>query len=130
MELTSYYNYTDVPTELDSSVLLNDFDAWDELKDLPNNLPTQEEVQNWPATFIRWYGAKAFVLYYGIDLPTEAQWEYAASGGEQFKYATSDGNVNGDGTSANWNYLVWRFRRWDMCSTLKLTSRILLDYIT
>jgi formylglycine-generating enzyme required for sulfatase activity len=100
MELTNYYNYTEVPYELDTTVLLNDYENWDELKDLP----TLEEVKNWPASFIRWYGAKAFAMFYNLDLPTEAQWEYAASGGNKFKYATADGNVNGDGTSANWNF--------------------------
>ncbi|MBT3895425.1 MAG: SUMF1/EgtB/PvdO family nonheme iron enzyme [Candidatus Marinimicrobia bacterium] len=105
MELTNYYNYTDVSHEPDESILLNDYDSWSELADYPNNLPTVLEVSNWPATFIRWYGAKAFVLFYNIDLPSEAQWEYAARGGSEFNYSTSDGNINHDGSSANWNYL-------------------------
>lgn len=103
-ELTDYYNYTNVMMELDSTSLLNDFDSWPELSDLPNNLPTMEEVKNWPASFIRWYGAKGYAMFYNLDLPTEAQWEYAAQGGEENKYATSDGLVNSDGTSANWNF--------------------------
>jgi len=105
IELTNYYNYTNVSRQEDRSVLLNDYSGWEELANYPNNLPTLGEVKNWSATFIRWYGAKAFVMYYGIDLPTEAQWEYAAQGGAGFVYATSDGNINGDGTSANWNHL-------------------------
>ena len=105
IELTNYYNYSNVSHQKDTSVLLNDYNDWEELADYPNNLPTVEEVKNWPATFIRWYGAKAFVMYFGIDLPTEAQWEYAAQGGAEFIYATSDGNVNGDGSSAIWNHL-------------------------
>ena len=103
--LTDYYNYTDIPYELDTSQLLNDYNDWEELADFPNNMPSHEEIAQWPATFIRWYGAKAFVLFYEIDLPTEAQWEYAACGGSDFVYATSDGNVNYDGSSANWNFL-------------------------
>ncbi len=105
MELTNYYNYTDVSHQEDTSVLLNDFYDWEELADYPNNLPTVLEVSHWPATFIKWYGAKAFTLFYGVDLPTEAQWEFAAQGGAGFIYATADGNVYGDGTSANWNHL-------------------------
>jgi len=105
IELTNYYNYTDVSHQEDTSVLLNDFNDWEELADYPNNLPTVLEVSHWPATFIKWYGAKAFTLFYGVDLPTEAQWEFAAQGGAGFIYATADGNVYGDGTSANWNYL-------------------------
>lgn len=103
--LTNYYNYTNIPHQEDKSVLLNDYADWEELSDYPNNLPTLEEVKSWPATFIRWYGAKAFVLYYDLDLPTEAQWEFAAQGGAGFVYATSDGGIAGDGSDANWNFL-------------------------
>lgn len=103
--LTNYYNYSSISHEEDTdSGLLNDYDNWPELSDFPDNMPTKEDIRNWPVTFIRWYGAKAFALYYDYDLPTEAQWEYAAKGQENFVYATADGNVNGDGTSANWNY--------------------------
>ncbi|MDP6033812.1 MAG: SUMF1/EgtB/PvdO family nonheme iron enzyme, partial [Candidatus Marinimicrobia bacterium] len=104
-ELTYYYNYTDVSHQYDTSIVLNDFDDWEELEDYPNNLPTLLEVTHWPATFIQWYGAKAFTLFYDVTLPTEAQWEYAAQAGEEFIYATEDGTVHGDGTSANWNHL-------------------------
>jgi len=105
MELTNYYDYTDISHQYDTTVLLNDFYNWEELEDYPNNLPTLLEVNYWPASFIKWYGAKAFTLFYDIKLPSEAQWEYAAKGSEEFIYSTSDGNVHGDGTSANWNYL-------------------------
>jgi formylglycine-generating enzyme required for sulfatase activity len=103
-ELTNYYNYSNVSRQHDKTILLNDFNEWDELADYPNNLPSLDDVKTWPATFIRWYGAKAFVLYYGLDLPTEAQWEYAAQGGVGYVYATSDGAINGDGSSAIWNH--------------------------
>ncbi|GAB5521503.1 MAG: hypothetical protein RhofKO_37540 [Rhodothermales bacterium] len=103
--LTDYYDYTNTPRQLDQSSLLNDYADWTALADYPNNLPTQADVQQWPATFIRWYGAKAFALFYGFDLPTEAEWEYAAQGGANYTYATADGAVVGDGSSANWNHL-------------------------
>ena len=105
LELTNYYNYSDVSHQYDTSVLLNDFNDWEELEDYPNNLPTLLEVSHWPATFIKWYGAKAFTLFYDVVLPTEAQWEFAAQGNAEFIYATADGNVYSDGTSANWNFL-------------------------
>ena len=105
MELTNYYNYTTDAHQEDTSVLLNDYNDWEELADYPNNLPTLFEVSHWPAAFIKWYGAKAFTLFYDIKLPSESQWEFAAQGSAEFIYATADGNVNGDGTSANWNFL-------------------------
>lgn len=58
---------------------------------------------NWPVNWVKWYGANAFAAYYGISLPSEAQWEYAAKGGQMFDYPTDDGtlslskaNYNGD----------------------------------
>ena len=104
IELTNYFDYTDISHQYDTTVLLNDYNNWEELEDYPNNLPTLLEIGYWPASFIKWYGAKAFTLFYDIKLPSEAQWEYAAKGSEGFIYSTSDGNVNFDGTSANWNY--------------------------
>ncbi|MBH10583.1 MAG: hypothetical protein CMG74_09590 [Candidatus Marinimicrobia bacterium] len=104
LEITDYYNYTEVSHQYDTSALLNDYNDWEELEDYPNNLPTLLEVSYWPATFIKWYGAKAFTLFYNVKLPSEAQWEYAAKGNSEFIYATADGNINGDGTSAIWNF--------------------------
>jgi len=56
---------------------------------------------NWPVNWVRWYGAYAFTQYYGIDLPSEAQWEYAARGGQQLEYPTNDGTLSM--TKANYN---------------------------
>jgi len=93
----------------------NDFDDWsgagnnlsDELAgwtetnpEAAVNLPTVEEVAKWPVTFIRWWGAKAFAEYYQMSLPTEAQWEYAAQGGQGFVFGVHDG---ADVADANWN---------------------------
>ena len=56
---------------------------------------------NWPANWIKWYGAYAFASYYGMNLPTEAQWEYAAKGGQQLQYPTDDGSISLE--KANYN---------------------------
>ena len=56
--------------------------------------------EDWPAAFIKWWGAMAFAEHYGLSLPTEAEWEYVASGGEQFEFATGDGTNGCD--SANY----------------------------
>ncbi len=65
------------------------------------NLPTLAQVKNWPVNFIKWYGAWVFAQYYGYDLPTEAEWEYAAKGGQSLKFATDDGTVSA--AKANYN---------------------------
>jgi formylglycine-generating enzyme required for sulfatase activity len=50
--------------------------------------------ENYPVEFVTWYGSKAFALYYGLDLPTEAEWEYASRwGNHQYKYGTDDGTI-------------------------------------
>lgn len=115
LEMCNYYDYGTVKFSIDSSTLHNDFADWsgagemfsDELEgwteqnpELATKLPTKAEISNWPATFIKWWGAKAFVDFYGLSLPTEAQWEFTAKGGQNFKYAVHDGS---DVADANWN---------------------------
>lgn len=61
---------------------------------------------------VSWYGAKAYCQWLAIqtnlsfDLPTEAQWEYAArSRGKRVLYATDNGEINrGRNFPMQWQY--------------------------
>ncbi|MBA7590146.1 Serine/threonine-protein kinase Pkn1 [subsurface metagenome] len=61
--------------------------------------------ENLPVVFVSWYGAKAFAEYYGLDLPREAEWEYACRGGNQYKYGTDDGTLSISKANFSGNYI-------------------------
>jgi formylglycine-generating enzyme required for sulfatase activity len=89
----------------------------------------EQEKANLPAEYVSWYGAEAFALYYGLDLPTEAEWEYACRGGKQYKYGTDDGTistskanywVNGIGNPATvGSYPKNPYGLYDICGNVK-----------
>jgi formylglycine-generating enzyme required for sulfatase activity/flagellar hook assembly protein FlgD len=66
----------------------------------------ENEKGNYPVNYVSWYGAKAYSLWIGGDLPTEAQWEFAARGGSLSTNSLqrfSGGDICGDVGWYNFN---------------------------
>ena len=58
-------------------------------------LPTLEEVKRWPVNHIQYYGAKGFADFYGYELPSLQELQWAGKGGHaDWVYATDDGTIN------------------------------------
>jgi formylglycine-generating enzyme required for sulfatase activity len=60
-----------------------------------NVFEVHDGFEDWPACHIKWWGAMAFAEYYGLSLPTEAEWEYTAKGGKDYQFPTYDGKNDG-----------------------------------
>jgi formylglycine-generating enzyme required for sulfatase activity len=49
-----------------------------------------------PVIGVKFMHAQSYVKWAGLRMPTEAEWEYAASGGKNLKYPTKTGEINHD----------------------------------
>ena len=61
--------------------------------------PEPSDQEDYPVNCLDWLQARSFAKYLYGDLPSEAQWEYAAQGGHAFTYAGSD-----DPDKVGWHY--------------------------
>jgi formylglycine-generating enzyme len=84
-------------TALISAVKCTSFATW------TNEVVTNE---NRPINCITWYEAMAFCTWDGGYLPTEAEWNYAAAGGDQqraYPWSSPASDVQIDGAHASYN---------------------------
>lgn len=59
-----------------------------------NSCAVKKGYDDYPVTNITWFGANEFCLHFGLRLPSEAEWEFAAKGGRKTKHYRYSGSNN------------------------------------
>jgi formylglycine-generating enzyme required for sulfatase activity len=93
--------------------------------DAGSGFKVQQGYENHPVVKVTWFGAAAYAAFYGMRLPTEAEWEYAARGGLAGKtYPWGDespsgrANCNSSGTEAVGGYAANSYGLYDMAGNV------------
>lgn len=77
---------------------LDDDSSWARIDNNGDTWQAQTQYADHPVTKVTWFGARDYCAWRGGRLPTEPQWEFAASGVDDLEYPWGD---DWDGTRAN-----------------------------